>query len=82
MKTIEHSIMVHTQVSDENIHFALMYTNDNIFTVLPIKQLVNQDGEPTTPHKLKIGTKSSVSNLPGFSHVLYEKQLHTLSQRR
>ena len=36
---------------------------DHIFTVTPIKHLVNQDGEPITPHKLATGTKPSVSNL-------------------
>ena len=40
-----------------------MYTTDNIFPVIPIKNLVNQDVEPTTPHKLETGTKPSVSNL-------------------
>ena len=39
------------------------YTTDHIFPVLPIKHLVNQDSEPTTPHKLETGTKLSVSNL-------------------
>ena len=34
----------------------------HVFTVLPIKQLVNQDAEPTTPHKLETGKKPSVSN--------------------
>ena len=36
---------------------------DLIFTVLPIKQLVNNDGEPTMPHKLETDTKPSVSKL-------------------
>ena len=44
-----------------------MYTTDNIFPVLQIKHLVNQDGEPTTSQKLATGTKHSVSNL----HVLF-----------
>ena len=35
---------------------------DHIFPVLPIKNLVNQDNEPTTPWKLTAGTKLSVSN--------------------
>ena len=62
-KTIAHSNMVHTWVSDKCKHFALMYTTDQTLPVLPIKHLVNQDGEPTTPHKLETGTKPSVSNL-------------------
>ena len=39
-----------------------MYTTYHIFNVIPIKHLVSQDFEPTTPHKLTTGTKTSVSN--------------------
>ena len=49
------------------VHFVLMYTTDHIFPVLPIKDLINEDGDPTTPHKLETGTKASVS----YSHVLF-----------
>ena len=55
--------MVHARVSDEYIHFALMYTTDDIFPIIPIKHLVNQEREPNRPHKLSTGTKPSVSNL-------------------
>ena len=44
----------------KKIHFVLMYTIHCIFPVLPINPLVNQDCEPTTPHKLETGTKPSV----------------------
>ena len=54
--------MVHTRVSDEYIHFSLMYTTDHIWPDLPINKLVNQDGEPTMTHKLSTGIKTSVSN--------------------
>ena len=40
-----------------------MYTTYHIFLVLPIKDLINEDGDPTTPHKLATGTKPSVSHL-------------------
>ena len=40
-----------------------MYTTDHIFPVLPIKYLINKDGDPTTPHKLATGTKPTVSHL-------------------
>ena len=60
---IEHSLMVHAKVSEAFIHFELMYTEDNIFTVLPIKYLINEDDDPTTPFKLAIGTEPSVSHL-------------------
>ena len=40
-----------------------MYTPDHIFPVLPIKDLINEDGDPTTPYKLATGNKPSVSHL-------------------
>ena len=40
-----------------------MYTTDHISPVLPIKYLINEDGDPTTPYKLSTGTKPSVSHL-------------------
>ena len=40
-----------------------MYTTYHIFPVLPIKYLINEDGDPTTPQKLATGTKPSVSHL-------------------
>ena len=63
LRTISHSLMVHARVLEAYIHFSLMYTTDHIFPVLPIKYLINEDGDPTTPYKLAIGTKPSVSHL-------------------
>ena len=61
--TISHSLMVHTRVSEAYIHFVLLYTAYHIFLVLPIKNLINKDSEPTTPFKISTGTKPSVSHL-------------------
>ena len=63
LHTITHSLMVHARVSEVYIHFEIMYTTYHIFTVLPIKDLINGDGEPATPFKITTGTKPSVSNL-------------------
>ena len=63
LRKISHSLMVHARVSEAYIHFALMYTADHTFPVLPIKYLINKDGDPTTPYKLATGTKPSVSHL-------------------
>ena len=60
---ISHSLMVHARVSEDYIHFALMYLEDHIFPVLAIKYLMNQNGEPTTPSKLATGTKPSMLHL-------------------
>ena len=83
MRTVAHDLMVHARVPEEYVHFALTYTTDHIFTVLPIKDLTNEDDNPTTPHKLATGTKPSVSNLRVlFFHVLYGKLRRTLRQGR
>ena len=62
-RVVAHSLMVHARVSEAYIHFALMYRTDHIFPVLPIKYLINEDGDPTTPYNLATSTKPSVSHL-------------------
>ena len=61
--TVSHSLMVHARVPEVYIHFALMYTTDQIFPVLPIKDLINEDVDPTTPYKLATGKKPLVYHL-------------------
>ena len=63
LRTVAHTLIVHARVQEVYVHFALMYTTDHIFPVLPIKDLINEDGDPTTPHKLATATKPSVSHL-------------------
>ena len=55
--------MVHARVSEAYINFSLMYKTYHIFLVLPIKDMINEDGDLTTSHKLKTGTKPTVSHL-------------------
>ena len=64
LHTISHSFMVHARVSEAYILFALMYTSDHIFQVIPIKDLINEDGDTTTSFKLATGMKPSISHLP------------------
>ena len=70
--------MIHDRVPEVYVHLTLMYTIDHIFTFLPIKDLTNKDGDPTTPHKLVTGTKPSVSHLPVlfFPCVVYKSTAH------
>ena len=63
LRTIGHSLMLHARVLEAYIHFALMYTINHVFLVLPIKDMINKDGKPTTPFKLVTGMKHSVSHL-------------------
>ena len=63
LRIVAHSLLIHARVPEVCIHIALMYTTDHIFLVLPIKDLINEDGDPTTPHKLATGMKPSVSHL-------------------
>ena len=78
LRTVAHALMVHVRVPEVYVHFALMYTTDHIFPVLPIKDLINKDGDPTTPYKLATGAKHSVSHLPVlFSPcVVYKATAH------
>ena len=55
--------MVHAKVLEAYIHFVLMYTEDHILLVLPIKDLINKYGEPTMSFKLTTGMKPSISHL-------------------
>ena len=64
--TIAHSLMGHDRVLESYIHFILMYTTDHIFPVLPIKDMINKDGDTTMPYKLATGTKHLVSYLRVF----------------
>ena len=66
LSTITHYLMVHTKVLEPYIHFAFMYTTDHIYPVLPIKDMINKEGNPTTPFKLATGT--SWSDLTGELH--------------
>ena len=61
--TVAHALMVHSRVPEVYANFSLMYMTYQIFPVLPIKNIINEDGYPTTPHKLATGTKPSVSHL-------------------
>ena len=49
LHTVAHTLMVHARVPEVYVHFTLMYTTDNIFPVLPTKDLINEDGDPTMP---------------------------------
>ena len=61
--TITYYLMVHARVLEPYIHFSFIYMTDHIFSVLPMKDLINEDGNPTMPFKLATGTKPSVSHL-------------------
>ena len=55
--------MVHTRFLEAYINFTLMYKAYHILPVLPIKDLTNEDGEPTMPYKLVTGMKLSILHL-------------------
>ena len=58
-----HLWYIHEQVLESYINFVLIYTADHIFPVLPIKDLINEDGRSTTSFKFATETKPSVSHL-------------------
>ena len=63
LRTIAHSLMVHAQALEAYINFALIYTADHIFPVLPIKYLINEYKNPTKPIKVATGKKPSTLHL-------------------
>ena len=63
LRTVAHALMVYARFPEVYVHFSLMYTTDRIFPVLPIKDIINEDGDPTTPKKLATRTKPSASHL-------------------
>ena len=51
LRTIAHSLMVHARVLEKYIHFSYIYRTDNIFPVLPIKDMINKNCDTTSPYK-------------------------------
>ena len=78
LRTIAQYLRVHARVLEAYVHFALMYMTYHIFPVLRMKDLMNEDGELTTPFKHATGTKPSVSHLCGlfFSCVVHKSNAH------
>ena len=64
--TIVHLFMVHACFLEAYIYFALIYMVDHILPVIPIKDLINEYGNPTTPLKLATCKKPSISHLRVF----------------
>ena len=56
--TLNHD--AHTSFGRIYTFFVNVYNSSNIYS---FKNLINQDGEPTTQHKLETVTKTSVSNI-------------------
>ena len=52
LRTVAHALMDQARFPEVYVHFTLMHTTDHIFLVLPIKDLINKDGDPATPRKL------------------------------
>ena len=50
-------------VLEDYIRFILTYTSDHIFPVILIEDLINKDGDPTTPYKLTTDMKPSILHL-------------------
>ena len=54
LRTVAHSLMVHARFPEVYVHFELIYTTYHIFPVLPMKDLINGDGDLAMQHKLVI----------------------------
>ena len=73
--------MVHARILEEYIHYALMYTTDHNFPVLPTKDLIKKYSKPTTPFKLTIGKNLQYRIYACYFFCeLYRKLMHTLTK--
>ena len=57
LRTVAHALMIHARILEAYIYFPFMNMTDHNFHVLPIKDLINDDGDPSTPYKLATSTK-------------------------
>ena len=73
LHTVIHSHMVHARFLEAYVHFELMDKTYHIFPVLPIKYLMNEDGDPKMPHKITTGKNLQYHITRVFSPVLYGK---------
>ena len=58
LRTIAHALMVDDRFPEVYVYFSLIYTIDPFYLVLSKKNLIDEDGDPTTPYKLATGTKT------------------------
>ena len=59
------------------MNFALIYTTDDVFPVIEIKHMVDQDSEPTTLHELANGTKHLVSHRCVSFYLIFVRKATT-----
>ena len=74
LRTIAHYLMVHARVFEAYINFALMYTTDHIFLVLPIKDLINEYCKLTTPFNKTFSIAFTLNIL--FPFVVWKAMAH------
>jgi hypothetical protein len=65
MSQIIRSILVHARLSNHFYHFAAKYAKD-ILNVLPSKNLLDHNGNPTTPYFKAFRTKPKIGNFRVF----------------
>jgi hypothetical protein len=79
MSEIIRAILVHARLSNHFYHFAAKYAKD-IINVLPSKNLLDHNGNPTTPHFLAFRRKPKIGNYRVFgcpaSFKRYTAQTH------
>ena len=63
IRSIAHSLMVFARVNDDYTHHALIFAAHHIIPVLPLKDLVNEQGDPVTPIELMTNKKAMIRHL-------------------
>jgi hypothetical protein len=80
MSQIIRSILVHARLSNHFYHFAAKYAKD-ILNVLPSKNLLDHNGNPTTPYFKAFRTKPKIGNFHVFGCPASFKRHTALTHR-
>jgi hypothetical protein len=80
MSQIMRAILVHARLSNHFYHFAGKYAKD-ILNVLPTKNLLDHNNNPTTPHFKAFRTKPKIGNFRVFGCPASFKRYNATSRR-
>ena len=80
MSQIMRTLLVHARLSNHFYHFAGKYAKD-ILNILPTKNILDHEGNPTTPHFKALQTKPKIGNFRVFGCPASFKRYNATSHR-
>ena len=62
---LANSMLIHAQLSTKFIYYALKYA-EKVHDIMPIRNLIDKEGKPTTPHYLAFKRQPKVAHFKVF----------------